>query len=509
MKRTFAFILSSIVLVGCNSGTETNKKQSELSDDTIDVNNIPIKREPIGTEDIDVIEHEFIEFKEGSEFSDEETVKSIFDEALVNGKAYSWLRHLTKEIGPRLSGSQNAEEAVNFTHMVMDTMGIERVWKQGLMVPHWVRGEKEVGKVLNSKTKGTFELDVCALGGSIATPVDGITAELVYVNNFKELEELGREAVEGKIVFFNRRMDPRFINTFYAYGSCVDQRWGGAMEAAKYGAVAVLVRSMTLSLDDYPHTGSMGYNDDVPKIPAMSISTNGAVELAKLLKKEPKVEFYMKQSCKTLTEKPSYNVVGEIKGSEFPNEIIIVGGHLDSWDLGEGAHDDGAGCVQSLEVLRILNEMGVKPKRTIRAVMFMNEENGLRGGKKYAELAKLNGEQHIAAIETDRGGFAPRYFSVENANEEKLDSQMVKLRSWLDLLFDYGIYDFKQGGSGADISPLKEQGPLLIGLVPESQRYFDYHHAASDVLEAVNERELHMSAAAMTALIYLISEHGI
>jgi hypothetical protein len=508
MKINFAHFLSFLLFVGCSSGTKSNKTESSDNSDSISVTNEPIKREPIGTEDIDVVEHEFKEFKENKEFSDAETIKAIFDEALVNGKAYSWLRHLTKEIGPRLSGSANAEEAVKYTHMVMDTMGIERVWKQNVMVPHWVRGEKEIGKVLNSKSKGTFEVDVCALGGSIATPKEGITAELIQVNNFKELEELGREAVEGKIVFFNRRMDPRFINTFYAYGSCVDQRWGGAMEAAKYGAVAVLVRSMTLSLDDHPHTGSMGYNDDVPKIPAMSISTNGAVELSKLLKEES-LKFFMKQSCETLEDKPSYNVIGEIKGSEFPDEIIIVGGHLDSWDLGEGAHDDGAGCVQSLEVLRLLNEMGVKPKRTIRAVMFMNEENGLRGGKKYAELAKLNSENHIAAIETDRGGFAPRYFSVENVNEEKLDSQMVTLRSWLDLLFDYGIYDFKQGGSGADIGPLKEQGPLLIGLVPESQRYFDYHHAETDVLEAVNERELHMSAAAMASLIYLISEHGI
>ncbi|MGB0430156.1 MAG: M20/M25/M40 family metallo-hydrolase [Bacteroidia bacterium] len=507
MKNVALFIAAILVFTACsnsNPSAENNSSEETTTSKTSETK----PREPIGTEDIDVITNEFKEYKEDSNFTDEETIRAIFDEVLLNGKAYSLLRHLTKEIGPRLSGSKQAQDAVDFTHMVMDTMGIERVWKQPVMVPHWVRGDKEIGRV-SSKTKGEFDLAVCALGGSIATPPNGLSAELIQVNNFKELEKLGRDKIEGKIVFFNRRMDPRFINTFYAYGSCVDQRWGGAMEAAKYGADGVLVRSMTLSIDNHPHTGSMGYNDDVEKIPAMSVSTKGAIELAELLKTEPNAEFFMQQNCQTLDDALSYNVVGEIKGSEYPDEIIVIGGHLDSWDLGEGAHDDGAGAVQSLEVLRIMNKMGIRPKRTIRAVMFMNEENGLRGGKKYAELAKLNGENHIAAIETDRGGFAPRYFAVESNNDTLLDQQLSKMQSWIPTLKEYGIYDIKQGGSGADISPLKPTGTVLIGLVPESQRYFDYHHAETDVFEAVNERELHMSAAAITALVYLISEHGI
>ncbi|MBI1183859.1 M20/M25/M40 family metallo-hydrolase [bacterium] len=500
-------------MVGCGgkknekepvSGTKDSTQLPEAYGDNEDRSHLLI-----GTEDIDIVYHNLNDIEHVAGKSDEEVIRAIFDEALLHGQAYDLLNFLANEIGGRISGSPQAAAAVEWAYQVLDTMRVEKVWKQGVLVPRWIRGKQEVARVVNSDALGTFDLSVCALGGSVATPDGGITAPVIEVKNFDELRKLGMEKVKNKIVFFNRRMDPRFINTFYAYGNCVDQRWAGAMEAGKLGALGVIVRSMTLAVDDYPHTGSMGYEDGTPKIPAMAVSTKDAIALAELLKEQSNLRLYMNQQCKTMPDVLSYNVVGEIRGSEYPDEIILIGGHLDSWDLGDGAHDDGAGVVQSMEVLRLLMKMGVRPKRTIRAVMFMNEENGLAGGKKYAEIATLRNEDHIAAIETDRGGFAPRYFTVESADEENFDKQMAILNSWLPLLKDYGIADIKIGGSGADIGPLKPTGTLLFGLVPESQRYFDYHHCAADTFEAVNKRELHLGAAAMAALVFLISEHGI
>jgi len=298
-------------------------------------------------------------------------------------------------------------------------------------------------------------------------------------------------------------MDPTKIRTFQAYGAAVKQRGLGAVEAAKYGGIAAIVRSMTPLHDDNPHTGAMHYKDSVEKIPAAAISTNAADLLSAQLKKDPHLKFFLKQTCKTLADVKSYNVVGEIKGTEHPEEIIVVGGHLDSWDLGKGAHDDGSGCVQSIEVLRLFKSLGIKPKRTVRAVMFMNEENGLMGGKKYAEIAEKNKEKHIVAIESDAGGFSPRGFSM-TASDEKYQ----KVKSWKPLLEPYGIYNFTQGGGGADISPLEPMGVPVMELEPDSQRYFDFHHACTDTFENVNKRELELGGASMAALIYLISEHG-
>lgn len=498
-------VLLILLLNACGSD-KTKLPKSELPNDSA-INNEAISDSSI----LDVKSHsqdiKTNRFQEGSTdaVSIEEQIRLIYDEALLNGQCYQNLDFLANQIGGRLSGSPQAAAAVEWAYQTMDTTGIEKVWKQDVMVPRWIRGDKEILRVSNSVSRGSFSLNACALGGSIATAKNGITAEVIEVKYFNELEKLGKENIEGKIIFFNRKMDARFINTFYAYSGCVEQRWAGAAKAAKYGAVAVIVRSMTLAQDDFPHTGSMGYEDGITKIPAASISTNSADVLSAMLKEQNDLKIYFKQNCKTLPDVLSHNVIGEIKGSEFPDEIIVVGGHLDSWDIGDGAHDDGAGCVQSIEVLRIIQALGIKPKRTIRAVMFMNEENGLRGGTKYADVAATSNQKHIAAIETDRGGFAPDYFTVENMSEK----QLMLLESWLPLLKEYGISAIKQGGSGADISPLKPQGTVLMGLVPESQRYFDYHHCAKDKFEAVNKRELELGAAAMAALVWLISENGI
>lgn len=433
-------------------------------------------------------------------------IRKIYDEALENGHAYTNLEYLCKQIGPRLSGSTGAQKAVDWTKKLMEGYGLDKVYLQEVMVPHWERGAKETAYIIDGNMK--IAVPVAALGSSVATPQSGITAKIIEVQNFEELRKLGESGVKGNIVFFNRAFDPKSIETFVAYSGAVDQRGQGAIEAAKLGAVAVIVRSMTHALDDHPHTGAMRYADNVTKIPAAAISTKGANLLSEKIKssKGGSVQFYLKQNCKTLPDALSYNVIGEIRGSEKPEEIISVGGHLDSWDLAEGAHDDGTGVMQSVEVLRIFKAMNYKPKRTIRAVMFMNEENGLRGGLKYAELAKANNEKHIAAIESDAGGFTPRGFSVD-ASPAVVSKMAADFQA---LLKPYLLGRIEKGGGGADIGPLKSAVPgvVLIGFRPDGQRYFDIHHASNDVFENVNRRELELGAAGIAALTYLIDQKG-
>ncbi len=435
--------------------------------------------------------------------NDEANVRSIYDHALSKGRAYEFLEHLSVKIGPRLSGSPGAAAAVEWSRHVMKDLDFDSVWLQPVMVPHWVRGTKEIGRIVNSRKMGTVDVNVCALGGSVGTGPSGIAAQVVEVKSFDELRHLGGK-VQGKIVFFNRPMDPTKINTFVAYSGAVEQRGNGASEAAKHGAIAAIVRSMGSNIEDYPHTGGMRYQPNIPQVPAVAISTKHAELLSKLLKDDPNLQFYLETHCETLEDAPSFNVIGEIKGTDLKDEIIVVGGHLDSWDLAQGAHDDGAGCVQAIEVLRLMKAIGYKPRHTIRAVMFMNEENGLRGGLKYAELAEKNKEKHVAAIESDQGGFTPRGFSMTATEKEK-----QKLRSWKPLLEQYGLTDFSQEGGGADIGPLGKQGVALIGFLPDSQRYFDYHHSPVDTFDKVNKRELELGAAAMAALTYLIDKYGL
>lgn len=436
--------------------------------------------------------------------TDEEVVKKIYKTSLTNGKSYEWLDHLSNKIGGRLSGSLNAERAVKWGKAELEKLGLDRVWLQPVMVPKWVRGAKEYA-YFETASGQTTTVNICALGGSIATKPLGVKASIVEVQNFEELKALGRKNIEGKIVFFNRPMQEDLIETFNAYGGCVNQRYAGAMEAGKYGAAGVIVRSMNLRLDDFPHTGSMSYGDlpNNQRIPSAAISTNDAEKLSSMIKLDKDLKFYFKQNCKQLDDVLSYNVVGEITGSEFPKEYMVVGGHLDSWDLGDGSHDDGAGVVQSMDVLRLLKESGIKPKRSIRVVLFMNEENGLRGGNKYAEEAKKNNEKHVFALESDAGGFTPRGFSFDCS-----DANFNQVLSWKPLFKPYLIHYFEKGGSGADVGPLKSDSNVLAGLRPDSQRYFDHHHASNDTFDAVNKRELELGAATMTALVYLFDKYG-
>ncbi len=435
-----------------------------------------------------------------AQVSDSAMLRSIYTEVLYNGKCYEWLHDLSKDVGHRLSGSPQADLAVRWAQSVLEQEGFDSVWLQEVMVPRWIRGQKEYAEIV-----GVGQVDVLALGNSISTPESGIQARVIEVNDFDELEQLGTQYIRGNIVFFNHHWEHEYINTFESYGACVDYRWKGPSEAAKYGAVAVVVRSVSSAIDDFPHTGSMRYLDENNKIPAVAISTSDAELLSATLKKSPHTEMKLLTWCKFLPDVKSYNVIAEIRGSTYPNEIITVGGHLDSWDVGEGAHDDGAGCVQSMEVLRTLKALGIQPKRTIRCVLFMNEENGNRGGHAYADWAKTSGESFIAAMESDAGGFSPRGFTINDDNAAII-KQFTDLKP---LFLPYGIYYIQQGYGGTDIGPLKALGTTLIGLVPDSQRYMDIHHTANDTFEKVNKRELSLGSATMASVVWWISEHGI
>lgn len=436
--------------------------------------------------------------------SPKEQIAAFYEASLTKGKAYDWLDHLSNQIGGRLSGSLNAARAVEWGEERLKAIGLDQVRLQPIMVPKWVRGTFEYASIETSPGN-SINVPICALGGSVATPAYGLRAQVVEVTSFEELEALGAEKIEGKIVFFNRPMPAEEISTFKAYGESVSQRTQGAYRAAKLGAVGTIVRSMNMRLDDYPHTGSMYYNDlpNSERIPAAAISTKGAELLHTMLALNPDLFFYFKQDCKNYPEVPSHNVIGELKGSVYPDEIIVVGGHLDSWDLGDGAHDDGAGVVQSMEVLRLFKELNYQPKRTIRVVLFMNEENGLNGGKAYAKTAFAENEKHVFALESDAGGFTPRGFTFEAT-----PTQFEKIKSWAPYFEPYLSNYFIQNGSGADIKPLANGTTVLAGLLPDSQRYFDYHHTSIDTFDAINKRELELGAAAMTSLVYLVDQFG-
>ena len=435
--------------------------------------------------------------------SDSVFINKIYNEALSNGESYEWLDYLSNQIGGRLSGSVNYDRSVKWGKEQLELIDIDSVWLQPVMVPKWVRGAPEYAHI-ETRPGNNISVPIAALGGSISTPSIGIFANVIEVKSFNELRELGKDSVSGRIVFYNRPMDETLINTFEAYGGSVDQRTRGTAEAAKLGAVGVIVRSMTTILDDYPHTGSMYYDGLTlnQRIPAAAISTNGAELLSSMLSLNPKTKLFFRQNSKNFPDVLTHTVIGEIKGSQKPEEIIVVGGHLDTWDLGDGSHDDGAGIVQSMEVLRIFKSLNYKPKRTIRVVLFANEENGLRGGNKYARESKLKNEKHFFALESDAGGFTPRGFSFDTSEKE-----FKLIKKFEELFKDYGMNNFFLGGSGADIGPLKDGLVILAGLRPDPQRYFDVHHAASDTFDKINKRELELGAAAMASLIYLMDNY--
>lgn len=436
-----------------------------------------------------------------SQNEDSVAFRKIFDEIMLHGEAYDWLHDLCKDVGHRLSGSPQADMAVRWGEAEMKAFGFDKVWLQEVMVPHWERGQKEYGELL-----GHGQFEILALGGSIATPEAGITAQVVEVSDFEEMKKLGTDFIKGKIVFFNHIFPQNVVGGFDGYGEAGPYRWYGPEEASKMGAIASITRSVSSAYDEFPHTGTTGFRRGGEPIPCVAISTMGADELSAALKKDPNAKFKMILNCKKFPDVKSYNVIGEITGSEFPNEIIVVGGHLDSWDVGEGAHDDGAGCVQSMEVIRALKATGLKPKRTIRCILFMNEENGNMGGKTYGEYVKNSKtEKHIAALESDAGGFSPRGISIDSVFQYNTKA----LSAIKPLFLTYGVYDFSVGHGGTDIGPMGEAGTLLFGLRPDSQRYMDLHHTANDTFDKVNKRELHMGASTMAMFCWWLSENGV
>lgn len=431
---------------------------------------------------------------------DAKVLKEIYTEALVSQQGYRWLKELT-DMGPRLTGSPQATEAVQYFRKKADSLGFT-TYLQKVKVPHWVRGEEEIAYYELDGVKK--EMSSCALGGSIATSKKGLKAPIIEVTSFEELDSLDTEEVEGKIVFFNLKMDPAFINTFFAYSSAVKQRWAGAVEASKKGAVGVVIRSLSSSINRYPHTGSMTYQGAKEKIPAIAISTKDAEVLTKDLLKNPMLEFYFKTSCKSLDSVYSYNLIADLKGYDKPDEIILIGGHIDSWDLGTGAHDDGAGCMHALEAAYLLKKLNLPSKRTVRVVFFMNEEFGLDGARTYAEEAKAYSLNHVIAIESDAGAFSPRGISMVAP-----DSIVTKIKNYRTLLEPYGIHQFSQNGAGADISQLFAEDLVMIGMRPDNHRYFEVHHSALDTFESVNAREMEIGSATLAALIYLLDKYDI
>jgi carboxypeptidase Q len=428
--------------------------------------------------------------------------RQLLRAGLTTNNAYTLLAELTRTCGSRLSGSRGAARAVVLTAAMMRRYGFANVRAESCMVPHWVRGTPEEA-VLLPRQGVPRPLAIAALGGSIGTSRAGIAAEVLEVHSFDELRAAGVRA-KGKIVFFNRPFDPTLLNTFAGYGGAVDQRVGGAIQAALAGGVGAIVRSVTPAHDNVPHTGSMSYQDSVPKVPAVAIGVQDAELLSDAIARDPHARVRIRLACETLPDVPSANVMGELRGSEKPEDVILIGGHLDCWDKGVGAHDDGSGCVEAIEALRLLKELGITPKRTIRAVMFMNEENGSRGGKAYAVDPHRALEHPYAAIEADRGGFMPRGFAVQAES-----SIVQRVKRWAPSLELVGAGDIEAGHGGVDITPIVQAGAAGFGLVVDNQRYFDVHHSANDTLEAVHPRELELGAIAGALLAWLLSEEGL
>jgi hypothetical protein len=424
--------------------------------------------------------------------------------ALKSDYAYRQLAHLTDSIGPRLSGSPQAEAAVQYVAEEMRRLGLE-VKLEKLSVTHWVRGA-ETGALVaypGQATGTTQKILLTALGGSVATPPEGLTAEVVVVNTFDELNALGRDKVAGKIVLFNARYDRQMSAQGFggeAYGQALAYRGGGPSAAARLGAVAALNRSAGGAEFRLPHTGATRYADDAPKIPAASVTAEDGDLIARLAV-QGAVRLQLVLTPRQLPDATSYNVIADLKGSEHPEQIVIVSGHLDSWDLGTGAIDDGAGVIVAMETVHLIKQLGLRPKKTIRFVAWMNEENGVAGGRTYATDYAAEVANHFAAIESDRGAGHPLGFEVK-AKPETLP--LLAPMSSILQSSGAGLLKITEDPE-TDISPLAEAGVPAFGLWQDTRTYFDYHHTAADTFDKVVPRELAENAAAMAVLAYTLA----
>ena len=429
-------------------------------------------------------------------------VERLIGAALASDRAYARLSELCDGIGHRLSGSEALERAVGWAADAMRTDGLERVRLQPVKVPRWVRGEERAVMV----EPGPQTLSILGLGRSVGTPPGGITAEVVAVSSFAGLDSLPDDAVRGRIVLYDV--------PYTSYGETVRYRGQGANRAARRGAVATLLRSVGPVSLRTPHTGAMSdYVDSLPKIPAAAVTIEDAAMMGRLLRRGERVRVRLEMGARHLPDALSHNVIGEIRGRERPEEVVVVGGHLDSWDVGQGAHDDGGGCVVSMEALRLLKALNLRPRRTVRCVLWTNEENGLRGGITYADSARAETGRHVAAIECDIGVERPAGFGVQvlradadSTDEARTALALARLRAVAPLLAGIGADAITDGGGGADIGPLMRRGVPGIGHRTVMEHYFDWHHTPADMLDKVDPVELRKNVAAVAALVYAIAE---
>ena len=434
---------------------------------------------------------------------DQKQSKAFYDQALTKSQSYIWLEDLCK-IGPRLSGSQTSLDAIHWVKGIMDTCGLDTVYLQPVMVPHWERGKAEEAVLIDGSGQ-SLPLSVLAIGGSIATAPGGITAEVLEVSSLQDMRDIDAERVKGKIVFYNPEWDQRNIGPGASYGANVGTRSQGAILAARKGAVASVIRSVGSAYDDVPHTGTGSYEKGVDSIPAAALGVISADKLSQALKLDPKIKLRLTINSRWYPDAQSYNVIGEVRGSENPEEIIAMGGHLDSWDVGHGAHDDGAGCMHALGALKLILDEGIRPKRTIRAVMWINEENGTRGGHAYADEAVRKNERHLIAIESDAGGFSPRGFGLTGSEDQRM-----RVETWLPIFPRNTISYIAKGGGGVDIGPLhRATGVPMMSLSVDGQRMFDLHHSANDVFASVHRREMVLGTASLATMVYLLDQYGL
>ncbi len=428
------------------------------------------------------------------------TADRIIKSTMTSNDSWKKMHALCDGIGHRLSGSRQLERAVDWAVASLKTDGHENVRAEPVMVPHWVRGNESA--VMVEPRVAPFAM--LGLGGSVGTPPEGITAPVVVVRDEKELDALG-EGARGKIVLFNNPMPP-YDETGSHYGSTVRFRGKGAILAAQNGAVACLIRSVTARSLRSPHTGAMRYDEKVAKIPAAAISTEDADTVARLAAGGTPVVVRLSMEASTQPDAPSANVVAEIRGRERPDEVVVMGGHIDSWDVGQGAHDDGAGIVMCMEALNVIRKMGLQPRRTIRVVLWTNEENGLAGGKQYAKDHASEIPHFVAAIESDSGGFAPDAFSVECKDKEREAVATRQVTGIAQLVRHLGATQVSRGHSGADVSPMKDAGAMLMGFSSKGDTYFDYHHTHADTLDKVNPDELSRCVASMAVMTYVLAD---